>query len=225
MTRIFNTEESRLESFGANWPHAYMDPAKLAKTGFFFIGPSDQVKCYFCGLELGSWEMRDDEVTEHIRWAEHCPLLNQRETSNIPLDPISALYQKLPPMSHDVCGISDMQTAYRPVETTPQLTERPDFPDYSEKSTRLETFDEWLEEMREKPRQLSEAGFFFTQKEDRVICFCCGGGLYNWIKDDDPWEQHALWYPNCDYVRLIKGQKFIDAVGDKFSKNIIQNGR
>lgn len=43
-----NREENRLQTFN-NWPHRFICPQKLARTGFYFIGPNnDNVKCYFC---------------------------------------------------------------------------------------------------------------------------------------------------------------------------------
>lgn len=50
---------------------------------------------------------------------------------------------------------------------------------------------------------------------DRVICYYCGEGLYIWLEDDDPWEQHALLYGHCMYVQVIKGEHFIEEVKKK----------
>lgn len=40
-------------------------------------------------------------------------------------------------------------------------------------------------------------------------CFFCGGGLFNWEADDDPWIEHARWFPKCVYLRQSKGDEFI----------------
>lgn len=45
-------------------------------------------------------------------------------------------------------------------------------------------------------------------------CFHCGIGLRNWEEDDDPYVEHCRWSPNCQYMKLKKGQAFIDAVQD-----------
>lgn len=79
-------------------------------------------------------------------------------------------------------------------------------------ANRLKTFKEWPINLKMRPAELSDAGFFYTGMGDRVQCFSCAGGLKNWEEDDVAWEQHALWYPNCDYLKLIRGQKYIDAV-------------
>ncbi|KAH1021446.1 hypothetical protein HUJ04_010959 [Dendroctonus ponderosae] len=46
---------------------------------------------------------------------------------------------------------------------------------------------------------------------DQVRCFHCDGGLRNWDPDDDPWTEHARWFPRCSFVNLVKGQEFVTA--------------
>lgn len=79
-------------------------------------------------------------------------------------------------------------------------------------ANRLRTFKEWPIQLKMKPIELSDAGFFYTGMGDRVQCYSCGGGVKDWEDDDVAWEQHALWYPNCDYMKLIKGQRYIEEV-------------
>ena len=52
----------------------------------------------------------------------------------------------------------------------------------------------------------------FTGRGDRVICFECGGGLKDWESGDDPWMEHAIWFPGCNFLLEKKGQNFIDLV-------------
>ncbi|XP_059942718.1 E3 ubiquitin-protein ligase XIAP isoform X2 [Mesoplodon densirostris] len=47
---------------------------------------------------------------------------------------------------------------------------------------------------------------------DKVKCFHCGGGLTNWKPSEDPWEQHARWYPGCRYLLEEKGQEYINNI-------------
>lgn len=227
-------EELRVKTFDERWPHTFLEPRILAKTGFYFIGPYDQLKCYFCKVEVGRWENGDNEVTEHIRWSPNCPLLKRRETTNVPIEPTNELDQLLPPMSYDVCGPcgvdvrpnSYSESSFSTPPTTPttspttittveqetQTLKHPDYPEYAIETARLRSFDDWPKTIKQKPKQLSDAGFFYTQKGDRVICFSCGGGLRDWDENDDPWEQHALWFSKCEYLKLVKGQEYIDAV-------------
>ena len=54
--------------------------------------------------------------------------------------------------------------------------------------------------------------FFFLSSgyADCVRCFFCGIGLKSWEPDDVPSEVHARWRPSCDYLRLVKGNTFVD---------------
>lgn len=93
----------------------------------------------------------------------------------------------------------------------------PEYPEYSVECTRARSFDNyWPITQKPRPNQLSDAGFFYTQKGDRVICYCCGGVLRDWEENDDAWEQLALWFGKCQYVLLVKGQKFVDQVKRKY---------
>lgn len=59
------------------------------------------------------------------------------------------------------------------------------------------------------PVVLADAGFFHQGPGDSVRCFCCDGGLKNFQRGDDPWEEHARWFPGCNFVRENKSREFI----------------
>lgn len=91
------------------------------------------------------------------------------------------------------------------------------FPEMSIESYRLRSFIYWPKQILQRPENLSDAGFFYSQKGDRVICFSCGNGLQNWYAGDDPWEQHAVFFKDCFYLKLMKGEKFITETRKRFS--------
>ena len=45
---------------------------------------------------------------------------------------------------------------------------------------------------------------------DYVKCFYCDGGLCNWELGDDPWIEHAKWFPDCEFVQLNKSRIFVE---------------
>ena len=53
---------------------------------------------------------------------------------------------------------------------------------------------------------------FVPGKGDSCRCYHCGGGLRNWETGDDPWKEHAKWFPGCGHVFLAKGKEFIAEV-------------
>lgn len=106
-----------------------------------------------------------------------------------------------------------------PETANSQTFQRPDYPGFTIEAVRLRTFKDWPKSMKQTPEQMSDAGFFYTQLSDRVICFSCGGGLRQWTETDIPWEQHAVWYSKCNYLQLMKGQEYIEQIKKKFDKN------
>lgn len=117
------------------------------------------------------------------------------------------------------CGKCDAFTIPENVNKRKRSSDdkRPDFIEYCFKEDRLQTFKDWPKTLKQTPEQLSAAGFFYTQKGDRVICFCCGLGLCQWEEDDVPWEQHALHRGECEYLQLLKGLEYITSVKKKFA--------
>lgn len=86
------------------------------------------------------------------------------------------------------------------------------WPEFKNEAHRLASFEDWPIALKQKPKELVEAGFFYSGVGDKVVCFCCGGGLKHWENVDIPWEQHALWYHDCQYLLILKGQIFVDQV-------------
>ena len=70
-------------------------------------------------------------------------------------------------------------------------------PHMREEPIRLQTFDErWpSNRVRATAQQIAKAGFYFLGERDRVKCWYCNGGLQNWEPLDEPWREHAKWFP------------------------------
>ena len=67
-----------------------------------------------------------------------------------------------------------------------------------------------------QPKELADTGFYFLGSRDRTKCFYCGSGLHNWESTDDPWYEHAKWYPTCEYLLRKKGLEFVTRVGEMY---------
>lgn len=223
-------EENRLKTFNnIGWPHNFIQPRILAKTGFYFVGPDDEVKCQFCKVVIKKWEADDNEVAEHQRWSPCCPLLRRRRTNNKPIEPITELNALLPPLSFDICGslgfdglevrvgsFAESQNENHSGILEPITLKHTKYPQHSIEADRVKTFVEWPKCKKQTPAIMADAGFFYSGQGDRVVCFSCGGKLRDWDDEYVPWEHHALWFPKCDYVRLVKGQEYIDSVKRKY---------
>ncbi|GCB68303.1 hypothetical protein scyTo_0012259 [Scyliorhinus torazame] len=81
---------------------------------------------------------------------------------------------------------------------------------------RLETFLRWPVRNFIQPEQLSRAGFYYVGQNDDVKCFYCDGGLRSWEAGDDPWVEHAKWFPRCEYLLQEKGQTFVNQIQTRF---------
>ncbi|XP_060575389.1 baculoviral IAP repeat-containing protein 7-A-like [Ruditapes philippinarum] len=101
---------------------------------------------------------------------------------------------------------------------------RPKHPDYALFSARQSSFSLWPENHEIDPAILSQAGFYFAGMGDCVRCFFCGGGMKNWEGEDNPWVEHARWFPDCEYVKLCKGNSFSNICNSaKLSDNAVIN--
>lgn len=47
----------------------------LAEAGFYYVGPGDNVRCYYCDGGLKNWRPSDEPWIEHGRWFPRCPFL------------------------------------------------------------------------------------------------------------------------------------------------------
>jgi len=131
------------------------------------------------------------------------------------------------------------QIEYITVHNTTKIWEGPRYPAYNSKAALLESYTGWPHGINPSPSSLSTAGFYFLGKRlviekifentihfniithtqiplylsfskgDLTRCFHCGGLLYAWRTTDEPFAEHARWYPNCVFVRYIKGEEFI----------------
>lgn len=83
-------------------------------------------------------------------------------------------------------------------------------------AARFKTFFNWPSSVLVNPEQLASAGFYYVGNSDDVKCFCCDGGLRCWESGDDPWVEHAKWFPRCEFLIRMKGQEFVDEIQGRY---------
>jgi len=91
-------------------------------------------------------------------------------------------------------------------------------PHMRQESARIQSFysQSWnLDFLQASPEELAKAGLFFTGRSDRVKCWYCNGGLQNWDYTDSPIEEHAKWYPQCEFILREKGADFVQTIFDQ----------
>ncbi|KAH9490456.1 hypothetical protein Btru_033911 [Bulinus truncatus] len=68
----YSLYRDRLDTF-VDWPHSGdLNPAEMARAGFFYAGYSDCVRCFYCGLGLKSWKQGDNICREHAKHKSTC---------------------------------------------------------------------------------------------------------------------------------------------------------
>ncbi|XP_048240043.1 baculoviral IAP repeat-containing protein 7-like [Haliotis rufescens] len=198
-------EANRFSSFDANWPRQNTpDPRDLSRAGFYFTGTVDRVQCVFCRGILRNWDEDDVPMEEHRRHFPMCPYVMGLDVGNVP-DPAAIISanrtSEFMNVTQPAAVVSDASLGI--------VTDRPRHPQYAVEASRVSSFRNWPSGKEQTPQMLAKAGFFYAGFGDSVKCFFCDGGLRTWERGDDPWAEHARWFPQCPYVRQVKGESFI----------------
>ncbi|XP_039264623.2 baculoviral IAP repeat-containing protein 7-like [Styela clava] len=222
MLRTLNLykEEDRRKTY-QKWP-TYPAPylsSTLAKNGLFYLGNLDRTQCYFCGGVLRNWAANDDVQLQHRSHFGNCKMFTSNHTGNIPLseqERQNADAADRVRLQQVLLGDDD------PIQEPPDLPAEdqrrmaalyplnaPINPHMRTMQARLQSFDNWPERTRATKEQIAKAGFFYLGQSDKTKCFYCNGGLQNWDPNDEPWTEHAKWFPGCAFVIREKGQEFV----------------
>jgi baculoviral IAP repeat-containing protein 7/8 len=189
-----NKELDRKKSFTENGWTGIVNAEDLALIGFYYLKRPDFVRCQFCNVTLGHFEINDTALREHQNFSPNCPLLKKRVTDNVPIDQ-AVLDELLPTPVEDEYG-----TRRRPSRIEQNEISHPEYRLLQE---RTKSFKMWPVGLKQKPQELADAGFFYSGQSDLVICFSCGLFLCQWRPDDNVWlehKQHAT--RECSYLNL-----------------------
>ena len=87
---------------------------------------------------------------------------------------------------------------------------------------RLQTFHLTENRPNEKIRATSfetaDAGFYYLGNKDRVKCWYCNGGFQNCERFGLAWEEHAIFFPKCEFLLISKELEFVKNFVKKFPK-------
>ncbi|XP_054708293.1 putative inhibitor of apoptosis [Uloborus diversus] len=211
------SESERLKTFIGKWPVPYISAADAAHAGFFYLGSGDKVQCTYCKIILSGWESGDDPLEEHVKHSPQCKYISDLKQPEV--KKVDSWYEQ---NSQDVCGnmhktseckLTDFHKSLKNSNMKNlgiHLHKGPTYPQQSSLSARLRSFSSWPINSAVSKELLAEAGFFYIGLNDRTKCFHCNGGLCSWEYGDDPWVEHARWFPNCGFLLLNKGSEFIE---------------
>ncbi|MDP0562328.1 MAG: RING-HC finger protein [Candidatus Endonucleobacter sp. (ex Gigantidas childressi)] len=91
-------------------------------------------------------------------------------------------------------------------------------PQYTTYQARITSYANWPLQSQTAPEDLARAGYFYTGDKDVVRCFCCDLGLSCWESHDLPWQQHARHSFDCWFLKMNKGQQYIDEIQNEWDK-------
>lgn len=96
-------------------------------------------------------------------------------------------------------------------------------PQYASLAARISSYKEWPPGLKQTPDTMAEAGLYYYGISDQVKCFYCDGGLKEWQAEDDPWVEHAGWFSECAFVRLVRGDEFVEESAKAVRNVVVKN--
>lgn len=93
------------------------------------------------------------------------------------------------------------------IETDPLCTNlftfKPVHPTKMHYIDREQSFENWPKQIVQRPKYLSQNGFFYTGIGDHVARFYCDVTLKQWDKTDCIETEHLKWESNCLFAKMI----------------------
>uniref|UniRef100_A0A670XT97 NLR family apoptosis inhibitory protein n=1 Tax=Pseudonaja textilis TaxID=8673 RepID=A0A670XT97_PSETE len=156
-------------------------PSEMAAAGFYYTSVKTAIQCFCCGLVLLARSLERPPFVEHKKLWSSCKFILGEEVGNI--------------CKYDI-------RVQNPENNSLEVKNK-----HKEMESRLESFTNWPSYCKEiQPALLANAGFFYTGIKDTVQCFACSGCLGNWEEGDDPWKEHAKWFPECEFLQREKSR-------------------
>uniref|UniRef100_A0A803J5V6 RING-type E3 ubiquitin transferase n=1 Tax=Xenopus tropicalis TaxID=8364 RepID=A0A803J5V6_XENTR len=200
-------EEVRLASF-ANFPSSYpVSAPALARAGFYYTGDGDRVKCFSCLAMVEGWQHGDTAIGKHRKISPNCKFINgfNNLRSDCIQTQVPIMQNGFQNSAEDLAERSSSEIMADYLLRTGRVVDMstPKYPRHMEmcsEEARLQTFQNWPAYSPLTPKELANAGLFYTGINDQVKCFCCGGKLMNWEPSDKAWTEHKKHFPECYFV-------------------------
>ncbi|XP_061217271.1 baculoviral IAP repeat-containing protein 7 [Neopsephotus bourkii] len=213
--RSMRNEARRLGTF-RQWPSTSPVSAQdLAKAGFFYVGPRDEVRCFCCSGILKDWAPGDCPMAEHRKFFPSCKFVCGEAVGNQEMLPLQETIDTVDGQVVSLLQGMDSEEAALPHE--------PEYPAMVTEEARLLTFQNCPQYCAVYCRALARAGFFYTGQDGIVRCFCCNGGVRNWQIESDPWQEHARLFPGCEFLLQSRGRDFVSSVQESLSNTQVPN--
>ncbi|XP_053527208.1 baculoviral IAP repeat-containing protein 7 isoform X1 [Artibeus jamaicensis] len=169
------------------------------------MGPEGRAPCWCCGPEQSCWAAGGSPTAGHCGPCSQCGHMLGQDPSGTP-------WEGRDHPDGQVLGQLRALVEEEEEGAWASPSSRPAFPEMGSEELRLASFCGWPLTATVRPEVLAAAGFFHTGRQDKVRCFFCSGGLQTWQRGDDPWTEHAKWFPRCEFLLRTKGRDFVHSV-------------
>ncbi|XP_078482807.1 baculoviral IAP repeat-containing protein 7-A [Ciona intestinalis] len=238
------TESYRLSTFSASRFNSQFSRLG-ARNGFFYTGFRDRVKCFSCGQNVEQLRGTED-LSNPGWHKHNCLMPRGGDPDNIPFYRTSTPAASSAPSVHMNISIQHPPAATAQPAAMPRVApatnqsvsitvqhntlsaleqvfpcHEPINPHMRREASRIQTFRDQMNmwssnNITASPERMAAAGLFYIGQTDRVKCWYCNGGLQNWLPNDNPWFEHAKWFPTCEYVLQQRGPEYVHNVCMQF---------
>lgn len=174
-------------------------PLGLANSGFYYVGPSDELRCVSCYRTFVNWSPFDSPWQVHAKLSPNCPFV---ATDSRVFGRSTAM--KSTPRTRTTN--EDVEKILKNAEVTKIMNNGGGggyvwnienvTTDSSFENWRIDSFLPWATEF-------AIAGFFLVEN-GAIECYACGGRLNNMYElfadKASPDEMHEFWFPKCPLV-------------------------
>ncbi|CAF3105865.1 unnamed protein product [Rotaria sp. Silwood2] len=184
----------------------------MQSAGFRYTGVGDTVRCDACHVEVSGWTAAMNPFTIHAERRPNCSFIQSKKSFSAVMSTISSQSSAVNLIGEKLETSDETNPSKRQkIEATPKDTTRNLLVEVDTlKQARRRSFSHWLQEKAPSRDQMIEAGFFYCNVGDRVICIYCNLICQQWIcSSDDPGEVHKTLRSQCPFVMsmLIQCEK------------------
>ncbi|CAF1225832.1 unnamed protein product [Rotaria sp. Silwood1] len=206
-------ESNRLDTFIKHnrETFAQVPVAHLAYVGFYLNGEGTAIQCPWCEVYLTERQFEDIMRTR--------PTVARSAVSDEPWTPMRVHRHAngiMMDQTHPWCTWVRREAGglYPNVTMLKSQLLYPEFPSYSKIEKRIKSFtSDWVypSGSRLSNQMMAEAGFFYMGGGN-VCCYYCGNKLQNFEPRDCPFEEHATFYPLCDFIQKVRGLDYVNRI-------------
>lgn len=214
----YRFEMVRLQSYNDwNEPVSSEYIEVLAKSGLYYTGEGDNLKCFDCYTVISGWKEDVNPLIQHKQKFPNCRfILNESSCGNVPLDVDVASAPPRVPKMNEILQLNRFEVnlnksikvyfenthSVAPVVLGDLMGAAS--PAFALFDVRLQSYTQWPETLAQKKEDMAFAGFIYKNEADKVECFYCGGCIENWEPHEEPLALHLDRFTYCKYIKRLQ---------------------